>query len=61
VKVIYRDEALADLDEILRSVSSRYPAIYPLLERRLRTIENNAVQILHIRHSARRSPWQGET
>jgi plasmid stabilization system protein ParE len=39
MKVVYTDEALADLDEILGYISSHYPAAYVLFERRLRTIE----------------------
>ena len=39
MKVVYTDEALTDLDEILGYISSHYPAVYTLFERRLRTVE----------------------
>jgi plasmid stabilization system protein ParE len=39
MKVVYTDEALADLDEILEYIASHYPAVHALFERRLRAIE----------------------
>ncbi len=39
MKVVYTDEALANLDEILEYISSHHPAAYRQFERRLRTIE----------------------
>ena len=39
MRVVYTDEALADLDEILEYITAHYPAIYARFERRLRLIE----------------------
>ena len=39
MKVIYTDEALRDLDEILESIELNYPAIPAAFEARLRGIE----------------------
>src|SRR4051794_30881778 len=39
MKVVYTDEALADLDEILGYISSHYPAACTPFEQRLRIIE----------------------
>ena len=38
MRVIYTDEALADLEAILRFIASHYPAAYAPFERRLRTV-----------------------
>jgi toxin ParE1/3/4 len=39
MKVVYTDEALADLDSILEYISSHYPATYPRFERRLQMVQ----------------------
>ena len=39
MKVVYTDEALADLEAILEFIASHYPASYASFERRLQTIE----------------------
>ena len=39
MKVIYTDEALHDLDEILTFIDSHYPGIVPAFHSRLRGIE----------------------
>jgi plasmid stabilization system protein ParE len=39
MKVIYTDEALRDLDEILEFIELHYPAISVAFEERLRAIE----------------------
>ena len=39
MKVVYPDEALADLEAILEFIASHYPASYASFERRLQTIE----------------------
>jgi plasmid stabilization system protein ParE len=44
MKVIYTDEALGDLDEILSFLASNYPSI------------SAAVEILHIHHAVRQEP-----
>ena len=38
MKVVYADEALRDLDEILTFIASNYPAISASFERRLRAV-----------------------
>jgi len=38
MKVVYTDEALRDLDEILDYIASHYPAISSSFEKRLRTV-----------------------
>jgi toxin ParE1/3/4 len=38
MKVVYTDEALANLDEILDYIETHYPTIYPAFERRLRSV-----------------------
>jgi len=38
MKVIYTDEALRDIDEILTYISSNYPTVSTPFEKRLRTI-----------------------
>ena len=38
MKVVYTDEALRDLDEILTFIASNYPAISGSFERRLRAL-----------------------
>jgi toxin ParE1/3/4 len=38
MKVVYTDEALRDLDEILAFLASNYPAISASFERRLRAV-----------------------
>ncbi len=90
MKVVYTDEALHDLDEILTYIAANFPAAYQGFERQLRAVERRigqwpksarqvaerpdvrvvplirypyrvfyratpaSVEILHIRHSARR-------
>jgi plasmid stabilization system protein ParE len=39
MKVVYTDEALADLDSILGYISAHYPATYPRFERRLQMVQ----------------------
>jgi toxin ParE1/3/4 len=39
MKVIYTDEALRDLDEILTFVGSNYPSIAAAFQQRLRSVE----------------------
>ena len=38
MKVVFTDDALRDLDEILQYISHHYPLIYAPFEKRLRTI-----------------------
>ena len=38
MKVVYTDEALADLDGILAFIASNYPAIYDAFQNRLRSV-----------------------
>ena len=38
MKVVFTDDALRDLDEILQYISEHYPAVYRQFETRLRTI-----------------------
>jgi len=38
MKVIYADEALADLDGILSFIASNYPSIYDAFQSRLRSV-----------------------
>ena len=38
MKVVYTDEALRDLDEILTFIGSNYPAVSAPFQKRLRTI-----------------------
>jgi toxin ParE1/3/4 len=38
MKVVFTDDALRDLDEILRYISMNYPGVYAPFETRLRTI-----------------------
>jgi len=38
MKVVYTDEALRDLDEILVYIASHYPTISSSFEKRLRTV-----------------------
>ena len=38
MKVVFTDDALRDLDEILQYISSHYPLVYRPFEKRLRTI-----------------------
>jgi plasmid stabilization system protein ParE len=38
MKVIYTDEALADLDGILAFIASNYPSIYDAFQSRLRSV-----------------------
>jgi toxin ParE1/3/4 len=92
MKVVYSDEALRDLDDILAFIATNFPAAYQGFERRLSSVERQmsqwprsarqvaqrpgvrviplvrypykifyrvtaeAVEILHIRHDARREP-----
>jgi toxin ParE1/3/4 len=92
MKVVYTDEALRDLDEILAFIGANYPAIEPAFLRRLEMIERRlarwpesaeeveqrprvravpfirypyklfyrvseeAIEILHVHHAARRDP-----
>ena len=94
MKVIFTEEALRDLDEILHFIARNYPTISLAFEKRLRTllerigtwphssqqvadrpgvrvaplirypykvfyrVTEHAVEILHIRHGARRDPWE---
>jgi toxin ParE1/3/4 len=94
MKVIYTDEALRDLEEILAFIELNYPTILLAFEKRLRAMEqhigrwpkgarqveqrpgvrvvpfvrypyklfyevaNDAIEILHIHHTARREPWE---
>jgi plasmid stabilization system protein ParE len=96
VKVVYTEEALQNLDEVLRYVSTHYPAVSAAFEERVRNvvariaawpesaqevrerpgvrmallirypykifyrIADETVEILHIHHTARRSPWEGD-
>jgi plasmid stabilization system protein ParE len=56
MKVVFTDDALRDLDEILRYISMNYPGVYAPFETRLRTIVTrigNWPEILHVHHSAR--------
>ena len=39
MRIVYTDEALANLDETLQYITSHYPAVHALFERRLRLIE----------------------
>jgi toxin ParE1/3/4 len=92
MRVVYTDEALHDLDDILKYIAAHFPTAYQSFELRLRTVElrigqwsqsaqqvadrpgvrmvplvrypykifyrvtADTVQILHIRHTARREP-----
>ena len=92
MKVMFTDEALRDLDEILEFLADNYPAVCQPFEKRLRAIErrigrwpksaqmieqrpgvhvvpfiqypyklfyqvtSNTIEILHVRHAARREP-----
>jgi len=38
MKVVFTDDALRDLDEILQYISQHYPLVYEPFEKRLRTI-----------------------
>lgn len=38
MKVVFTEDALHDLDEILSYISENYPGVYPLFEQRLRAI-----------------------
>lgn len=38
MKVVFTDDALRDLDEILQYISKNYPSVYGPFEKRLRTI-----------------------
>jgi toxin ParE1/3/4 len=93
MRVVYTDEALHDLDDILRYIAANFPAAYQSFELRLRAVERrigqlphgarkvadrpgvrvvplirypykvfyrvtpDAVEILHIHHTARRDPY----
>jgi len=93
MRVVYTDEALHDLDDILRYIAANFPAAYQSFELRLRAVErrisqlpqgarqvterpgvrvvplirypykifyrvtSEAVEILHIHHTARRDPY----
>lgn len=93
MRVIYTDEALRDLDEILAFIASKYPTIMVAFESRLAVVvrrigrwpksaeeveqrpgvhvvplirypykifyrvADEAVEILHIHHAARKDPW----
>lgn len=39
MRVVYTDEALADLEAIVEFIASHYPASYPSFERRLQIVE----------------------
>jgi toxin ParE1/3/4 len=39
MKLVYTQEALADLDAILEFISSHYPGVYAAFERRIRAVE----------------------
>jgi len=39
MRVVYTDEALADLEAIVEFMASHYPASYPSFERRLQIVE----------------------
>jgi toxin ParE1/3/4 len=94
MKVVFTEEALRDLDEILHFIGRNYPTITTAFEKRLRTllgrigmwpksaqevgdrpgvrsaplirypyrifyrVTEDAVEILHIHHGARRQPWE---
>jgi toxin ParE1/3/4 len=38
MRVVFTEDALRDLDEILRYISANYPGVYSPFEKRLRTI-----------------------
>jgi plasmid stabilization system protein ParE len=38
MKVVFTEDALRDLDEILQYISTNYPGVYGPFEKRLRTI-----------------------
>ena len=38
MKVVFTEDALRDLDEILHYISTNYPSVYGPFEKRLRTI-----------------------
>lgn len=47
MKVVYTDEALHDLDDILRYIAANFPAAYQSFELRLRAVERRIGQLPH--------------
>jgi plasmid stabilization system protein ParE len=52
MKVVYTQEALADLDAILEFISSHYPGVYAAFERRIQALRR---ALAHGRRAPRRS------
>jgi plasmid stabilization system protein ParE len=58
MKVIYTDEALRDLDEILEFIELHYPAISVAFEERLRAIEQRIESWPKSAEEVAQRPWR---